>query len=482
MKLAKLVACAAVALAACNGEGNDPTLPIDLVISVDSLAVTEGASATFEVTLDGRPTAAVTVELTATGGATASPPTLAFAPSDFDVAQIVTVSAPQDLDLADDTGQVALAGADGTATVDVLVHDDDTQAIVASASPVAVTEGGTATFTVEFPFVPAADTTVTIATLDPGVATVTPATLTFTASNYATPQTVTVTGTQDQNLAPNVTMARLTADSLAMHDVEIDVVDDDHQQIILGMTNVVIPEGEQIAIPVSLAYDPGAPVTLEISSDNPTAIGPQPTMVTFTSATYATPVNVVIGAVRDRNAIDESAAITFYQPLTTTMATLTASIDDNYARAGYGWPVYLDDVTLVAPGPVVAYKVTGVVPGQLDTLGIVAASWNYPWRMAVYRDSAGVPGALVADTGPVGPSEFSSFVVINPINLTAGDYWIALRVEGQTWMHQSTGPETTTACTATTEIPDIQTPYPATFGAATCATVLAQNVWIDTLL
>ena len=60
-------------------------------------------------------------------------------------------------------------------------------------------EGGSATFNVHMDYQPATahDTAVNITSNDPGVATVDPATLIFTSSNWNTPQVVTVTGVDD---------------------------------------------------------------------------------------------------------------------------------------------------------------------------------------------------------------------------------------------------------------------------------------------
>ncbi len=64
-------------------------------------------------------------------------------------------------------------------------------------SAVTVAEGGTATYEVALSWAPAASVTVAIASGDIGAATVSPASLTFTTSNWNTAQTVTVTGVND---------------------------------------------------------------------------------------------------------------------------------------------------------------------------------------------------------------------------------------------------------------------------------------------
>ncbi len=71
--------------------------------------------------------------------------------------------------------------------------------------------GGTATFTVVLKSQPTADVTIALASSNVSEGTVGSATLTFTASNWSTPQGVTVTGVDDVPCDGNVAYAILTA-------------------------------------------------------------------------------------------------------------------------------------------------------------------------------------------------------------------------------------------------------------------------------
>ena len=71
--------------------------------------------------------------------------------------------------------------------------------------------GQTATFTVVLKSPPTADVTIALASSNIGEGTVAPAALTFTTSNWSTPQTVTVTGVDDTLCDGNVAYAILTA-------------------------------------------------------------------------------------------------------------------------------------------------------------------------------------------------------------------------------------------------------------------------------
>ena len=109
-----------------------------------------------------------------------------------------------------------MGGGYGSLDVDlpVRVIDDDAVEIVVSASttPLAVPEGGSASFTVVLGSVPSQDVTLTLSDLTGTEFTVDDDTLEFTVSNWDTPQTVTVSAavdldTDDESATLTVTAA-----------------------------------------------------------------------------------------------------------------------------------------------------------------------------------------------------------------------------------------------------------------------------------
>ncbi len=84
------------------------------------------------------------------------------------------------------------------ADVAVTVTDDDAAGITVSETTLTVAEAaGTGTFTVVLQSQPTANVTIAVSSDATGNATVSPASLTFTSGNWATAQTVTVTGVDD---------------------------------------------------------------------------------------------------------------------------------------------------------------------------------------------------------------------------------------------------------------------------------------------
>ena len=193
--------------------------------AVSGQATEGGGTATFTVALRSQPTAAVTVAVSsqdtgeglvsAGGGAPAASTTLTFAPAAWSTAQTVTVTGVDDaVDDGTVTWSVRLDPSsgdttfDGLANVDVVVTttDDDTAGVEASPSAGLVTTegGGEATFTVQLASEPLGTVVLDVASTDTGEGTVdtnaqagAQSTLTFTAGDWNSAQTVTVAGVDD---------------------------------------------------------------------------------------------------------------------------------------------------------------------------------------------------------------------------------------------------------------------------------------------
>ena len=80
-----------------------------------------------------------------------------------------------------------------------------------SRTDLIIKEGDTGTYTVVLTSQPTADVTVSVADHPPGRATVSPTSLTFTADNWNTPQTVTISSAEDSNYLDRWVMLRHTA-------------------------------------------------------------------------------------------------------------------------------------------------------------------------------------------------------------------------------------------------------------------------------
>ncbi|MCY4278263.1 MAG: hypothetical protein OXE81_10590, partial [Gammaproteobacteria bacterium] len=200
---------------------DDESLPVaTLVLTPSSIA--EGASTTVSATLSGASSEAVTLTVSAAPGTGTSAGdytlsaaiTLSFAAGATVSSGTVTIAANDD-DIDDAGKQVAVSatvtGGHGVAAPvsrTLTITDDDERGVTVSRTKLTLAEADDAatqgtrenigTYTVVLDTKPAADTvTIAIESDDKGIATVSPASLTFNATNWDTAQTVTVTAVAD---------------------------------------------------------------------------------------------------------------------------------------------------------------------------------------------------------------------------------------------------------------------------------------------
>jgi hypothetical protein len=113
------------------------------------------------------------------------------------------------------------------AAIDAAIDAPGAQRCVPSVATLIVVEGGTANFTVTLAEAPVADVTAGIASADLDAATVAPTTLVFTAANFNTPQTVTVSGVEDGDMMDETTTVTCTATGIPPAAVMLTVTDND---------------------------------------------------------------------------------------------------------------------------------------------------------------------------------------------------------------------------------------------------------------
>ena len=309
-----------------------------------------------------QPTATVTVDVTSTdvAEATVSPPSLEFTTANWATAQTVTVTGAQDPDSADETVTVTLdtnsvddAGyaALVDVTVAVTVVDDDDAGLVLDKTSVSVDEGAEETFTVALATQPTATVTVDVTSTDVAEATVSPPSLEFTTANWATAQTVTVTGAQDPDSADETVTVTLDTNSVddagyaALVDVTVavTVTDDDDAGLVLDKTSVSVDEGAEETFTVALATQPTATVTVDVTSTDVAEATVSPPSLEFTTANWATAQTVTVTGAQDPDSADETVTVTLdtnsvddagYAALVDVTVAVTVTDDDDDDDAG----------------------------------------------------------------------------------------------------------------------------------------------------
>lgn len=305
----------------------------NIVVVPTAVSMAEGTTSELRVRLSASPDQSVTVNVRSTDEArlTGSASALTFSSAEWNVDQVVTLTALEDEDLAANTVSVVLDQASGnTATVAVSISDNDTQAFIVSTSSITVGEGATETFTVRLAYEPAADVTVAVTSASDLVATALPASLTFTPGNYAEAQTVTVSGTQDIDLVGASTVVSLSsADVPTAASVSVTVVDDDSQQILVSTSSVTVDENGTAFIGVRLAYEPESDVTVFLAISDATHVGASEVELTFTTATYDQEQTIVLSGLDDADVRDEFESLTFSAAGANDVIASVTVIDDD---------------------------------------------------------------------------------------------------------------------------------------------------------
>ena len=337
-------------------------------LSLDEDPGTGGSAheGTYTVVLDSPPTGCALVRIDVASddaGVTVSPAMLTFrrtgAVQLWNAPQTVTVTAGQDDDGADVAATVSHSVGVGCsaagyptsfaiAGVSVAVDDDETPGFVFDADPstpatddagpLALVEDDAADaskeYTVRLATQPTQDVTVTLTSADTGAVAVgdtdgnTPgdqSTLTFTATNWATGQTVTLTAQGDDdggNESVAVTHAAATASASEYTNVSAEltanVADDDTPALTLSATALSVPEQGSATYTVRLATLPvGGNVTVAVTGagdgitvDTDGATGGDQDTLTFTATNWATVQTVTVAAADDQDAASERVTLT----------------------------------------------------------------------------------------------------------------------------------------------------------------------------
>ena len=296
-----------------------------LVLSKATLAVTEGASASYTVKLATQPTAEVTVTVSGTADTDLSVTenTLTFSRTSWNTAQTVTVSAGEDDDAVEDTATLTHGAAGGdygsvSKALTVTVTDDDTAGLVLSKATLAVTEGASASYTVKLATQPTGQVTVTVTvggTADTDLS-VTENTLTFSRTSWSTAQPVEVTAGQDDDASADTATLTHTASGgdygTVSKDLTVTVTDDDTPGLVLSKTTLAVIEGASASYTVKLATQPTAEVTVTVTVGGTagTDLSVTESTLTFSTTNWNTAQTVEVTAGQDDDAVQDTATLT----------------------------------------------------------------------------------------------------------------------------------------------------------------------------
>ncbi|MEQ9410332.1 MAG: right-handed parallel beta-helix repeat-containing protein [Fuerstiella sp.] len=293
--------------------------------SPDVLSVSEsGTSETFSIQLDSAPLSDVVLNISRsdTGEVTVSPAILRFTAVDWNQPQTVTVRGLDD-DMVDGSQMTdvliavnAAASADAfnavsTQVVRVTTADNDVAALTLSRSTVSVSESGTSeAVTVVLDRAPLSSVVTKITASDPGEATVSSDLLTFTPSDWDVPQTVIISGADDDivdgDQLSDIVVSVLSEvsddafDSLPPQSVSVTTTDNDVAGFTVDQATIAVSEaGTQESFAVVLDRAPLGNVVLKIVSSDTSEATVDPPALIFTPSNWNVPQNVTVRGMDD---------------------------------------------------------------------------------------------------------------------------------------------------------------------------------------
>ena len=284
----------------------EPTCAAEAGLTVGAISgqTTEAAttSTTFTVVLNSEPTAQVTIGVSSsdTTEGTVFTNLLTFTTSNWAAGQTVTVTGVDDpLDDGNVSYTILLAAAAGgdytgidPTDISLTNSDNDTVGVAVSAVSGPTTEAATtSTFTVVLNSEPTAQVTIGVSSSDTTEGTVSTNLLTFTTSNWATAQTVTVTGVDDflddGHVIYSIAVATAAGgdySGINPADVAVANTDNDTVGVTVGLISGPTTEaGTTSTFTVVLTSEPSATVTIGVSSNDTTEGTVSTSLLTFTT-------------------------------------------------------------------------------------------------------------------------------------------------------------------------------------------------------
>jgi gliding motility-associated-like protein len=317
------------------------------VTTISNHTTENGITATFTVVLNSEPTANVTIGLSSddlTEG-TISLSDLAFNSTNWNVAQTITVTGIDDnIDDGNISYNIVTAIAVSTdgnygglnANDVVVINDDNGDSSGISVTTISnhTTEaGGTATITIVLDSEPIADVSIDLSSDDLSEGIVSTGNIVFNSGNWNLPQTITITGVDD-NVDDDDQAFNLIIDASVSIDgnyngldpADIIIINEDNDEVgilVSSISNHTTEAGGTASFTVVLESEPTADVIIGLSSDD-TGEGTVPmTSITFIPINWDTPQTIIVTGVDDD--IDDGNQ--FYNIIT----AVAASADPKYS-------------------------------------------------------------------------------------------------------------------------------------------------------
>ena len=379
-----------------------------------------GTPVTYTVNLKSQPTAPVTITLDTDDQVEVQPVVLSFTPATWQTPQVVQIAAVDD-DMQENnhhstivhrvTSKDAAYNQDvQVSNLTVAIADNDTAGVNVSRSQLNVAESGaTAVYSISLTSQPRYDVTLRML-VDEQIKT-TPATLTFTPSNWDQPRQVRVAAIDDNLDDEQLNTSTVTHDAkskdpdyhtIGITDVRVDIADDDMAEVIVQPTSIQATEsGQDGTYTIMLNSQPLTDVV--ITMQQPDQVTVMPSSLTFTQHNWNQQQAVTVTAKVDdyvegtqKVQIGHTASGTQYKDI--AIDSVEVEVIDNNTP---GIELSTNSVNVAEEGPVTdTYKLElSSRPTETVRVGIFASDevyvsptsltfipgeWNRPQTVVVY--------------------------------------------------------------------------------------------------
>lgn len=223
---------------------------------------------------------------------------------------------------------------DADAVADITLTNTDLDVAGFTITPQALTiaeNGGTGTIAIRPNTQPTGTVIFDVTAVLSRDISVSPAQLTFNATNWQTAQNVTVTGIDDKIDRNDTASARFSINAattsaeyqeLAPKAANVTLTDDDQAGISVTPASQNINEAARGQLNVVLTSQPTSNVVVNLASSDTSAVSLNPSSLTFTPANWNVPQTVTLDGVEDADAVND-------------LATITMTIDDANSAAEY---------------------------------------------------------------------------------------------------------------------------------------------------
>ncbi len=288
-----------------------------ILVDASGLNLTEGGTGSFGVSLSAEPSEGVSVEVSSgdTAIATVEEPVLSFNSANWFEPQTVTVTgvSPGETSIGLDASGVGFNNVSAVQVLATVFEGDGVGTTVDAAAGLSISEtdlslgeGATGGFSVSLLYEPTEPVTVDLAISDTSLASVEPAQLTFTSSNWSAIREVRVSvadnldfGSAEVSLILSSAASTDSAYSaLADRMVSLSIVDDEAAVLVTSVSSLTVVEGEQATFDFALGARPSGDVSVALVSVDTALLAVEPSQLFFAAADWDQAQTVSLTALR----------------------------------------------------------------------------------------------------------------------------------------------------------------------------------------